>query len=223
MKTLITALAFCLSFISLSGQENPQTYQHSLSLNFDAPFNELRRIFQPVRAGVLLMPGLEYRFRFKDRFAWRVGATYRPRQIWINGELGSSYFSQTSFSSFGISSGIQFYFWPKDYIPSFQLYAFADVGRDWYQDDFLTINDAVTPRESLSSSTIRSTSALVGLGFGYILGNRWIIRYETSYIAMLINRELIINNQAGPANPTNLKYTSHDWVPVSELSIGWRF
>ncbi|MFK7924625.1 MAG: hypothetical protein AB8H47_21895 [Bacteroidia bacterium] len=154
MKPLISLIAILGCLTSLNAQETSKIYKHSLSLNFENAFTDLRPIFQPTQTALLFVPGLEYRLRLNQRIALRVGASFRPLQSWELGVLGSSLYTRATFRGVNLNSGIQVHFWKEDYLPQFQMYALIEGGASWFEDEFWVINDAATPRESLNSSVV---------------------------------------------------------------------
>ncbi|MEM6345889.1 MAG: hypothetical protein AAF927_18490 [Bacteroidota bacterium] len=221
MKKLILTSLLSALCLSLFAQKSPPAFKHQLSLNFTAPFNGLRRIFSPANAGVLFIPGIEYRFRFNDRITGRLGGGYSPSQLWKSGEPDGSLHSQVQFSAFGVSAGAQYHFGLEAYIPNFQFYTFGELGGSTYRDEYTINNLSNTPSEIISNTTISGLGASFGLGITYILRQRIVFCYETAYSFSISDREII--NPSATTPILNLRSSAHTFIPINEFSIGWRF
>lgn len=219
-KTLFVSLLLCLS-LSLSAQE---THRNSLSLNFATAFS-VSRHFVPEQKLSLAIPGIEYRRYFGNRMAWRLGGGYRPVQSW---RFRSTTGASAIFGGYGFQAGLQYAFLKPELLPGFQLFAFAELGAARSQDELLVNDQQTNLPSSHSESIILSLNANVGIGMSYVFAERWVVRVESAYNFANNYREIVDLTQQERVDfgffPRGaLRYTSSSFLPINEVSVGWRF
>ncbi len=227
MKRLFVAsLLLCLSSALLAQGSD---YRHSLALNFNGGFPQRFNAVGPQELFKKWLPGLEYRYQLNQIVQLRAGVNYRLPQTWFVGNPSTGFWSRTLSSSANINLGGQLHFWKKDYLENFQAYTFAELGLGRNEQDRETFNRVATPQEQAEVSVYRYLNANLGLGLSYYWGQRWVFRFESAYNFNWFARELISGAETLPlqsppiSNGDVIRFFAHTFLPISEVSIGWRF
>lgn len=123
---------------------------------------------------------------------------------------------------------MQFTFIKPEVLPAFQLYALAGVGGGRSQDTYQRRDPQTSELSSHSDRLTLGLSGHAGIGISYDLGRRLVIRVESSYVigrnaAQIVDRLQQAEQEFGFLPQDALIFTNQTFVPVRELSIGWRF
>lgn len=227
MKRLIAASLLICLFSTLQAQE--PDYRHSLSLNFSGVFPQRFKVVGPQELFRKWLPGLEYRYKLTPRWQLRAGLRYRPPQTWLVGNLSSGFWSRSRSNSANLNLGAQLHFRKIDFLEDFRAYAFAELGLSRHDQDRQTFNRLATPQERVEHSIYRNISADLGLGVSYHWRQRWVVRFESAYTFTWVERELISGAETLPAyfqpimNGDTMRFFGHTFLPITEVSVGWRF
>ncbi|MEM6345890.1 MAG: hypothetical protein AAF927_18495 [Bacteroidota bacterium] len=225
-KLFLSAMLLCL-LVSVFAQE--PVFKHSLALNFHGAFPQRFNVVGPQEIFRKWLPGLEYRYAINRRIQLRAGLNYRLPQTTFVGNLTTGFWSRTLNHSVNLNLGGQIHFWATDYLEKFQTYAFVDLSLGRNDQDRQTFNRFNTPQEQSEVSIYRYIGANLGVGLAYWWGRRWVARFESAYILNWYAREMISGAETLPLqtppimNGDIIRFFAHTLLPISEVSIGWRF
>lgn len=227
MKKLIFSILVLGFSLSLCGQETIS--RHSLSLNFSGGFPQRFNGIMPQELFRRWLPGLEYRFLLNEKVQLRAGLKYNLPQTWVIGNPSIGFFSRNLVESSAIQVGAQLHFWSTSYLQNFQSYVFSDFGFGSSTDEIYILNPANIPQEINSESINRHIGVKLGIGLSYWFGEKWVVRFESAYqfrrhaLELTSGSAQFMLQTAAIFEGDTSRFFGYGLIPISEVSIGWRF